>query len=304
MNFKGEDLSLSKSRLSMQKKVLFIVSPASGTERKEPLITLIHAFAQNMNYGIVLTEGSNHARELTQEAMRSEVDYVIAVGGDGTVNEVASVLYNTPTVLGIIPIGSGNGLARHLKIPLNFMDALKRIQNGKIKHIDTALVNGKPFFCTSGAGIDAHVSQLFKEAPRRGFWSYFKISAVELVKYAPREYEIEIDDDVFRREALLVTAANATQFGNNAYIAPTATDDDGKLDVCLVKPHAKLLYPFTALRLFRRSLNKSKYWEMKRAKKVTIRRSDAAVIHLDGDPLEAPETLEYEVIPKSLAVIV
>ncbi|MEM6297891.1 MAG: diacylglycerol kinase family protein [Bacteroidota bacterium] len=288
----------------MQKKALFIINPTSGTQRKEPLITLIHEYAENMDYGVVLTESHDHATELAQQAVRSEVDYVIAVGGDGTVNEVASVLYNTQTALGIIPIGSGNGLARHLGISTKPVDALKRILNGQVRQIDTALVNGKPFFCTSGTGADAHVSQLFKEATSRGFWSYLKISARELFTYLPQEYEIEIDGDVFRREALLVTAANATQFGNNAHIAPTATDDDGKLDICLLKSHSRIFYPFTALRLFRKSLDKSKYWEMKRAEKATIRRPNANFIHLDGDPVEAPEVLEYEVIPKSLSVIV
>lgn len=287
-------------------KVLFIINPASGTGRKEHIVNQIHAFCtdKKMNHSILYSEAPGHATTLSESAAKSEFEAVIAAGGDGTVNEVGAGLFRTETALGILPLGSGNGLARHLNLPLSVKAALERIAKGRTTRIDTGVLNGRPFFCTSGNGIDAHVSQLFATAPRRGFWSYAKISFRELLRYQPQIYTLEINGEVRQHEALLVTVANASQFGNNAYIAPGADCSDGELDVCIVRPHSKLAYPVAAWQLFRRSLSRNRNWQRIRTPNVVIRRAEAAPVHLDGDPLLEPAELRYEVIPQSLSVIV
>lgn len=270
-------------------------------------MTLIHEFVRRdwLDYSIVYSEAPGHATALSEQAVKGGLDYVIAVGGDGTVNEVGAALSQTETALGILPTGSGNGLARHLGIPLKPLEALKRIRRGKLTQVDTGLVNGKPFFSTTGSGLDAAISQAFAEAPSRGFWSYVRVSLRQLMRHQPQLYEIELPDgQLIREKALLVTVANASQFGNNALIAPQAKSDDGLLDLCWMRPQGTFFYLFSALRLFRGTLDKSQSWEGHRISRAVVRRPAAGLIHIDGDPKQAVAELHYEVIPQSLSVII
>ncbi|MGF1533658.1 MAG: diacylglycerol/lipid kinase family protein [Bernardetiaceae bacterium] len=290
----------------MSKKALFIINPASGTQRKTPIVTQIHAFASSdwLDYAIVYTEAPGHATQLARQAAEAGWDYVVAVGGDGTVNEAGTGLLHSDTALGILPVGSGNGLARHLGIPLQTMEALKRVRRGKVATIDSAQLDGRPFFCTSGAGIDAAVSQAFAKADGRGFQTYVRTSLQQLRQYVPQSYQIETDHGQFETTALLMTVANASQFGNDAFIAPRASTEDGLLDLCWVRPQPWLYYPISAWQLFRRSLHQNPYWQTQQTRRVRIRRAGIGAVHLDGDPMEGGLLLDYQVVPQSLRVLV
>ncbi|PJF38513.1 MAG: hypothetical protein CUN55_17070, partial [Phototrophicales bacterium] len=215
--------------------------PVSGTARKEHIVSAIHErfCLTNVHYDIVYTQAAGHASELAKKAIQEKYTAVVAVGGDGTVNEVAQVLIHSPLHLGIIPQGSGNGLARHLGIPMDTTKAIERLLSPKSMKIDAAKANGNYFFCTSGVGFDAHVSASFAARTHRGLSGYIFFALQEGFGYRPLTYTIEWHGRVLHTEAFLIAVANSTQYGNNAYIAPQADIQDGQLDVCIIKPFPK-----------------------------------------------------------------
>src|SRR5208283_3527302 len=166
------------------------------------------------------TKCPGHATELTKQLVDMNYGRIVAVGGDGTVNEVAKALVDTPTVLGIIPSGSGNGLARFLKIPMRIEDSVYLQNVGKILSIDYGRINNEPFFCTCGVGFDAHIGNKFAKSANRGFFSYVKETYHAYFHYKPLKYTIKIDGEKIKTRAFLITVANAGQYGNDAYISP------------------------------------------------------------------------------------
>lgn len=250
------------------------------------------------------SERVEHAYMLSKAAVKDGYDIVIAVGGDGTVNEVAKGVMNTDVVMGVVPFGSGNGLARSLHIPMSPLKALALINNLKTDRIDAAKFNNDYFFNMSGMGFDAHISQQFASNKTRGFSGYVKTTFRELSKYKPSVYKINIDNQVMERKAFMLSVANSSQFGNDAHIAPRADVKDGLLDLVIVKPFPWYVFPSLALRMFTNTADKSSYVESYRGKNIHIERPADGAIHLDGEPKWMNGEIRIEVLPLSLQMIV
>ena len=250
------------------------------------------------------TEYAGHAHELAREAVNERVDVVVAVGGDGTVNEVASALVNTETVFAVIPCGSGNGLARHQHIPLNIKGAIRVINEGKVRHLDYGTMGDKPFFCTCGVGFDAFVSQKFAEGSKRGFLSYIENTLREGVRYKSESYTIEYEDKVDRQQAFLIACANASQYGNNAYIAPEASMEDGLMDITIIKPFNTILAPQVIMQLFSKSLAVNPHVQMTQASSIRITRPSEGPVHVDGDPLLMGKVIDVKIHRHAFRMIV
>ncbi|MDB5018162.1 MAG: diacylglycerol kinase [Mucilaginibacter sp.] len=289
----------------MKRKALFIINPISGGKKKEGVPELIdkHLDADAFTAVIVFSDGVAHASQIAKEAL-NKFDLIVAVGGDGTVNEVASAIVGTDTPLGIIPFGSGNGLSRFLGIPMNAEQAIKTLSTGHIELIDSAKMNGKPFFNMAGMGFDAHISEVFSHTRKRGFFTYLKSSIQEIAKYKSQTYQLEIDGKAFSREAFMLSFANSSQYGNNAHISPNASVQDGLLDICVIKRFPLWRFVEMGVRMLTKTSDKTKYVEIIRGKQINVKRNSPGPVHLDGEPQITGADNFIEVIPGSLKVIV
>lgn len=291
----------------MKKRVLAIINPISGTKNKTDIPKLIGKAYNYTDFEvfIIYTKYPNHGEELAREAVEKEFDIVISVGGDGTINEVARGLLGSNVNLGIIPLGSGNGLARSLDISMNQRDAINNLIHGEVIRIDTCSINGNPFFCTTGMGFDAEVSQRFAKASKRGPITYAINMIKEYINYKPEKYIITIDEKKkIETKAFVIAVANASQYGNDAYIAPKASLTDGLLDLIILEPFSVLQMPKVVFQLFTKKLEKNIHQTSIKAQKIIIERKKNGCIHLDGDPRQMPSKLEIGIIPKSLNVII
>jgi len=293
-------------KIMAKKAICFIINPISGTRKKDSWPEIIHRSIDLSRFDVCIffTEHAGHAYELACRQIKEGVPYIVAVGGDGTVNEVAMAVRDTPAVMGIVPCGSGNGLARHLHIPLHLADALELINHASVLRIDYGLVNNKPFFCTFGSGFDAHISHVFATREKRGFISYLLIIIKEFFSYRSHKYKLKIDGEKFKTRAMVVTIANSAQYGNNGYISPNADITDGKLDVCIVRPFPKFLAAPLAIRLLNKQIYKSRYYRMIKGKKIVIKRKHEGKVHLDGEPYTMGKKLKIEIVPHGLKVLV
>ena len=292
----------------MQDKVTvwFIVNPISGTTDKSRIVRLIPAYmdAQRFDVRILYTQFKGHAARIARQAVDEGVQVVVAVGGDGTVNEVARCLIHTQTALGIIPCGSGNGLARHLFIPMNPEGALQVLSTCSIEALDYGMINDTPFFCTCGIGFDAFVSSMFAKSERRGLLTYIENTLREGLRYKPDTYEIEIDGEKQHYKAFLIACANASQYGNNVYIAPRASMSDGLMDVTIMEPFTMLEAPQIAIQLFNKTIDQNSRIRTFRCKSLRIHRSQPGVIHFDGDPKEEGTDISVSLEPKGIRMVV
>lgn len=289
--------------------IVFIINPISGTGKKDVVEEAIrqHIDRERYEYSIRYTSHAGHAAEIAREAATRGVDIVVAVGGDGTVNEVARSLVHTATALGIVPCGSGNGLARHLHIPLDAEAAVKVINRGVIHCLDYGRINGQPFFCTCGIGFDAFISMKFAEAGKRGLVTYVEKTLKDGLRYKPETYRITINGNEGKAEsydAFLIACANASQYGNNAFIAPQASMKDGLLDVIILEPFNVIETPAIVMQLFSKTLPQNSHVKTMRTRHLKIERKHPGVAHCDGDPFHTTETIEVELIAKSFNVIV
>lgn len=288
------------------KRALAIINPKSGTSAKGAVIQkLVEAF-QHSPYTLYMTytRYAGHAYELAQRAVEEGYSRVIAVGGDGTVNEVARGLIYSDCSLAIIPTGSGNGLARALGLPMNKAEAAEIAARGQEEAIDCCRANEIPFFCTCGMGFDAEVSAAFAEAPFRGFLSYAKTSIEHYIKYKPAIYKIEIEGgERIETEAFVVAAANASQYGNNAHIAPRASMVDGKVDIVVLRPFNVLELPQITLQLFSKKLEENVHQESYQTSRASFVREHSGVVHLDGEPMDMPERIDIDVLPSAIKVV-
>lgn len=297
--------------MTEKKKIIFILNPISGTSGKQFVQKLIEDYLdrRKYEYEIEKTEYVGHATELAKAAVARGVDIVCAIGGDGTVNEVACGLVHTQTALAIIPSGSGNGLARHLRIPTDPLSAIKIVNVGRMQTMDYGLVNQQPFFCTCGIGFDAFISQRFAESGKRGPVSYIENVLNSSLKYHPETYDIDIinnkeDEEVHEvHKAFLISCANASQYGNNAYIAPSASVRDGIMDVTLIEPFTPLEAPLLATQLFNGTLGQNSRIKTFQCQKAVIHRSKPGVVHYDGDPMQAGERVVVELVPNGLLCV-
>ena len=289
-----------------KKKIVFILNPISGTICKAGIPNLIkeRLDKEQFDYHIAETQYAGHATILAQEAVKEGVDTVIAVGGDGTVNEVGRALINSNTALGILPCGSGNGLARHLDLPMNLKKCVDIINSYDVKKLDYGIINEHPFFCTCGMGFDAFISMKFAEAGKRGPITYMQKILEEGLSYKPETYEIEDEDGTHRYKAFLVSAANASQYGNNAYIAPQASMSDGLLDIIIMEPFDLIDAPQVAIELFNKTLDKNLKIKTFRTKHIHIHRKKEGVIHFDGDPITSGVDVDISIVPKGINIIV
>ena len=288
------------------KRILFIVNPISGIGKQKGVERLIEERLDKSLFipSIAYTDAPGHASEISRTAAADGIEIVVAVGGDGTVNETAAGLVDTATALAIVPAGSGNGLARHLKIPMNLKGAIEVINKGNILKIDTATINDQLFVNVAGVGFDASVAKKFAAAGKRGFSTYLRITANSYKHYEPKQYTLVIDGKVIKRRALLISFANSSQFGNNTSIDPTASVQDGFIDVCIVgkMPYWKTF--FLGPLLFLKKFDQTRYIEIIRAKEVILKRKKGKSIHLDGDPKIMGKELTMKINPLSLNVIV
>ena len=289
-----------------KKKIIFILNPISGTVSKAGIPGLIEERLDKEKFDcrIAETKYAGHATELAQQAARQGIDIVVAVGGDGTVNEVGRVLVNTKTAMGILPCGSGNGLARHLNLPMNLKKCIDILNDCDIHTLDYGLINRHPFFCTCGMGFDAFISMKFAEAGKRGPIPYMQTILEEGLSYQPETYEIEDEEGTRRYKAFLVSAANASQYGNNAYIAPQASMSDGLLDIIIMEPFDLIEAPQVAIELFNKTLDKNLKIKTFRASHIHIHRKSEGIIHYDGDPVMADADVDISIVPKGINIIV
>ena len=292
--------------MNKKTKIVFIVNPISGTSDKQHIIDLIPKYLdrRRFEWTICMTQHKGHAAEFVAKATKEGTDIVVAVGGDGTVNEVARSLIHTETALGIIPCGSGNGLARHLYIPMNPDGALQVLADCHIEDLDYGIIDKQPFFCTCGVGFDAFISDRFAKAGRRGLLTYIENTLKEGLKYKPDTYEITIDGERQVYKAFLIACANASQYGNNVFIAPHASMSDGLMDVTLMEPFTVLEAPQIAIQLFNKTITTNSRIHSFRCKHLHIKRSAPGVIHFDGDPKEAGNELDVRLMPHGIRMVV
>ncbi len=290
-----------------KEKVLIIINPTSGTGKQKSALKAIEKKIDRINfdYEIKETQYAHHATEIARQAATDGCDIVVAVGGDGTVNEVAQGLVGTQTKMGIIPCGSGNGLARSLKIPITPAKAVEVLNDNKMKRIDTMSVNGH--FCASiaGIGFDALIAKEFQEKPKntRGFHSYLQLIATKYPKYKPNQYKLEIDGVSSVHKAMFICLANANQFGYNAIVSPDSRIDDGLIDICIVKNIPILSATPTALLLLTNNLNHSPRVKIMRGKNVKICNNTNGYANIDGEAIEVGKTVDISILHKSLMVI-
>lgn len=289
----------------LKKKICFIVNPISGVGRQKIIEKLVDRSLDRtlFDYEIAYTKASKHATELAKQAVVNNCNTVVAVGGDGSVNEVAKGLLGSNTSLAIVPTGSGNGLARHLKIPLDLKKAMEVVNRSKEIKIDTIQLNEETFVNVAGIGFDAHIGWEFAKFGKRGLSSYVKVIMRELPKYKAQDYELIIDGKTIHQKAFLISFANGSQWGNNAYIAPLADTTDGLMDIAILKNVSFLSGVLIGYKLFSKTLHWSSYLEIIKAKEVIVKQKDT-IAHIDGEPVKAGNTILIKVNPLSLRVII
>lgn len=291
------------------KNIAFIINPIAGTQTvKKKLPKLINATLDRAKWlpNIVFSEYAGHATELARQFSRMGFEAVVAVGGDGTINEVARGLVGTATTMGIIPLGSGNGLARHLNLPLRPQTAIELLNHAEPIAIDYGLANDRLFVSTCGAGFEAHVAYEFAAAGTRGFRTYFEQIIKDAFSYQPETYTIRLVEDgkEITHKAFLITFANSNQWGYEARIAPKASLQDGLMDICIMSPHALLGSADLALRLFTKHINESLFMDTIKAGDVVLVREQPGLFHIDGDPVEMPKEIHIRIIEDGLRVLV
>lgn len=289
----------------MFRKVKIIANPAAGNRKghKNIFNQVVEFFSQNSHQCTLettLKRGDAHA--YAQSAVEKNVDVVVVVGGDGTINEAGSALINSETVMGIVPSGSGNGLARTLRLPLGPEEACKIMTPDNIIKMDVGKANERYFFSVVGFGFDAQVGKCFDSFGRRGPLPYFYLSAREYLTYKPERLVLEFNDTSIQIAPFIVAAANGQQYGNNAVIAPQAKVDDGLLDLCIVH-QASFLNLFEALpKLFRGKFEEYSGADFYKTQRLCVERAAAGYINLDGEAVLEEAIVDITVLPNSLSI--
>ena len=299
--------AVKMERMSRKQHILFVINPISGGTSKHLIESAIESQmdSRKFSWRIVYTSYSGHAAVWATMAVENGWDAVVAVGGDGTINEIARSLVNSRTALGIIPCGSGNGLARHLHIPLEYRKAVDLINTYEVRAFDYGRINDQPFFCTCGMGFDAYISAKFDASLKRGPITYLENAVREILNYKPETYILE-DENGERTEhnAFLITCANASQYGNNAYIAPKASMDDGLLDVTIIEPFNFVEAPILAIQFLNGTLPNKGNVKMFQTRWLKVLRQAEGYLHRDGDPFWGGREILLEAVPQQLRVIV
>lgn len=290
----------------MKNKIVFIVNPKSGVKTKNQLIDKINSIlsSKNQPYEIIYTEYAGHGKEIAKELASQKTYMVVAVGGDGSVNEIASGLVHSSTILGIIPTGSGNGFAHHFNIPEKHELAIKILLNGEVNEIDVGVIDHEEyFFSNCGVAFDAEIAKAFELHPKRGFWTYVQLCVKHYFKYSSPTFSIQTDSRQFTiSNALLVNVVNTSEFGNHFVVAPNANAQDGNLELLILKRPNLFVLPFVCLKFFFKTIRTSRFIEFIPIKEVNI--SNFSTIQKDGDWLQKKEkTVKIGIKNSSLKLI-
>ncbi len=288
------------------KSIVFLINKNAGYGVPQELERLINQrfSQQNNSFKIEYAEFQGQIEKLAQAAVQQKVDTIVVAGGDGSVNGVFKEIKDTNISLGIIPLGSGNGLGRHLNIPFNIEKALDTVIKGKTKLIDTATINNNPFVSIAGVGFDALIAKLFRQTKVRGFWAYIKLVIKNYFSYQPEIYHIHHEDNNIEVKALIISFANSDQFGYNTSIAPQAIIDDGFLDVCILKKPPWYAVPFLGFQLMFNQIKHSPYYTTFKSNELTVESKENMIINIDGEHLSTTTKLAVRLAPKSLRVII
>lgn len=289
-----------------KKKITFIINPISGIGKKKTVEPAIIKYLDHSKYRyeIACTSYAHHAVEIANEASKNGSDIVVAIGGDGSANDVAQGLVHSETIMGIIPVGSGNGLAHHLKIPISLKRSIGIINELRTARIDTATINDYLFISVAGVGFDALVAEEFAKCGKRGFWSYLNNAWKQFRNYKPAIYKIRMEGKEIELPAMLISFANSDQFGYNVSIAPGATVYDGLIDVCIIKPVSLIRAISMGPRFFMKTVDKSKHVEVYKIKEAVVEISEKVSCHVDGDPIDRIQSATIKIAPRSLNIIV
>ncbi len=289
----------------MKRKIRFIVNPKSGIQSKKNIPGLIelHLDKSKFDYDIIETEYRYHAVEISAASVEEGFDIVCAVGGDGSVHEVGTSLIGTDVKLAIIPAGSGNGLARHLKIPMDAKEAILALNRSEVCIMDTVLVNDRHFLNVGGYGFDALIAKEFDSDQRRGFWGYVKLISKEFFGYRASHFDIDINGETSKKRLVLCTIANASEYGNGFFISPDSNVADGTIELCLMHPFKFWHVPAMVRVFFKKTHKDSRFIEIIPFQKAKIT-LEKVVAHYDGEPFEVTNELNIEVVPKSLHIFI
>ncbi len=291
----------------MKRNILFIVNPVSGIGKQKKIETILENTIDHslLDYTVRYTERIHHGTELAREAVQQGCfDAIVAVGGDGSVNDVVSGMVGSDLALGIIPCGSGNGLARNLKIPLTPTHAVEVINRYKIAEIDTIYLNDRVVTSIAGIGFDARVARRMKQAKARGLQAYAKIILTDYPTYKEHTFRLNIDGNEIERKAWFISFANSNQFGYNTAVAPMAKLDDGLIDVCIVDRIPLLHLPLTAPLLYLNHFELSQHVEYFKAREVTVYNNEERWVNIDGEGERIGTELHFFNLRKSLRVLV
>ncbi|HLP95871.1 MAG TPA: diacylglycerol kinase family protein [Saprospiraceae bacterium] len=288
------------------RRMVFIVNPKAGTNLQKHIRDSVdnHLNHKKFEYAIWLTQKAGHAAELAKKAIAEGYEYVVAVGGDGSINEVASALVGAETILGIIPAGSGNGLAMHLGYGRDIDEAIKKLNTAEAKTIDCGLMNNIPFFNIAGVGFDGLVSNMMKGSHWRGFLPYFLKSVEAGLSYTARDCQITLDGQEFERKCFAISIANGPMYGYNFQIAPDAQLDDGLFEVVILKDAPRWQYFAAIPSMLTNKIYEADFVEHYTAQKVSIRAEGANHVHLDGEGMIIDDLLECSVKPAALRILV
>ena len=281
-------------------KIRFIINPIAGTGKQQKTKKYISKYLKN--YEIFYTKKAGDASIISKDAVLKNIDAVVAIGGDGTVNECIKSLINTNTALGVIPCGSGNGFALHIGMSNNIKKAIKQLQEIEIEKIDSCFVNSMPFVNVGGIGFDAHIAKLFGKLKKRGFYNYVKLILKEL-DFKPQQYHIKYNKINRKTIAYMISFANSSQYGNNMKISPLANIKDGLLDFVIVKKFPKWEIPFFLIKLALGKVHLSKYVEIIQTKEMIIT-SNNNLVHLDGESKKINSPITVSLLKKSLKILI
>ncbi len=301
LNSRKKSLQLSYS----MKSVLFIINPHSGVDRLKSIEKAIdeHLDKTLFSYKIAHTAYAKHGIELAQQGVKDDFDLIVAVGGDGSVNDVLHGIYGSDVTLGIIPMGSGNGLARSLDIPLSPAKAIALINQWHIHPIDVGQADGHLFLSNAGVGFDTLVTEKFSHSEHRGLTAYTSIVIKNFWTYTPKTWQVTIDGKTTETEAFMLTAANAKQLGYGFQIAPKAELCDGLFDLVLVKKFPALMGGIISIRAFLGAITESAYISTHKAKEITITHPDLKALQVDGETFTCNSSITIKMMPKQLKVL-
>lgn len=284
-------------------KTLAIINPISGNGKQQDIAKQLNKYLDSSRFDLTITESqyAGHGIKLGEEAIKNNFDVVIAIGGDGTINEIANSLSFSNIAMGIIPCGSGNGLARHLGIPMNAVKAIQWLNHANIQKIDTIKANDMRFVNVAGIGFDALVAHEFEKMESRGLSSYAKIVLKCFGKFSNQSFKIQDKDNLYLESGMMLCFANSSQFGNNAYIAPNAMLDDGKMNISLLKKPLWYQVPALAWKIFTKRINSSKLHKEFITDEINVVQ-ESKLGHTDGEAVFFGEKIHLKVDPKSLCI--